>query len=56
MTNEEFGQKLREYLKENASFEVRQPSWNDSSMGITLIIDGESICEASIYSWELPKE
>ncbi|BBC78143.1 Hypothetical protein KNT65_gp095 [Escherichia phage EcS1] len=50
MTKEE----LKEYLKENLSFNVMSPSYKDSTLRIELLLEGEEIAIASIWADDIP--
>ena len=54
MTDDEFGKRLKDYLRENGALVVHSPSYKDSTMRISLVIDGEEIIETSVWESDLP--
>ncbi|QQG32331.1 hypothetical protein CkP1_0093 [Citrobacter phage CkP1] len=56
MTSEQLKDFIKTYLKENAQFEVYAPSCKDSTMRVTLTLEGEEIATADVWASDIPKD
>ena len=56
MTSEQLKEFIKTYLKENAQFDVYAPSYKDSTMRVTLTLEGEEIATAAVWTSDIPKD
>lgn len=56
MNPEQLKEFIKLYLKENAQFDVYAPSYKDSTMRVTLTLEGEEIASAAVWASDIPKD